>query len=64
MCAKMSYDSIVRCANYDCYHNRDGYNYTCSVITVGADGKCALFRPKLRPKPNPNKDPFEGSNAC
>ena len=52
---KMELDTILRCANSDCYHNHDGYNCTCVVITLGADGKCALCKPKHKPTP-PNCD--------
>lgn len=53
--AKMELDTILRCANSDCYHNHDGYNCTCVVITLGADGKCALCKPKHKPT-LPNSD--------
>lgn len=49
MKAKMELDSILRCANANCVHNRDGYNCTCVVVTLGADGKCALCRQKDKP---------------
>lgn len=44
--AKIEFDSILRCANVNCVHNRDGYNCTCNVITLNADGQCALVQPK------------------
>ena len=63
--AKIKFDSILRCANVNCVHNRDGYNCTCSVITLNADGQCALNQPKpVKTKPNPNPNPFDYSNAC
>lgn len=43
--AKMEFDTILRCANSNCCHNRDGYNCTCIVIALRADGKCALCKP-------------------
>jgi hypothetical protein len=49
--AKMDYDTILRCANADCYHNQDGYNCTCKVITLNNEGQCALCRPKFKPVP-------------
>ena len=44
--AKMDYDTILRCANTNCYHNREGYNCTCAVIALNNEGQCALCRPK------------------
>ncbi len=49
--AKMDYDTILRCANVNCVHNRDGYNCTCAVITLNANGRCALIQPKRKPTP-------------
>ena len=48
--AKMDYDTILRCANTNCYHNRDGYNCTCAVIALNNEGRCALYKPKPVPK--------------
>ena len=58
MKAKMELDSILRCANANCVHNRDGYSCTCIVVTLGADGKCALNQPKRKPTP-----PDSGTNV-
>jgi hypothetical protein len=49
--AKIEFDSILRCANVNCTHNRDGYNCTCCVIALNADGQCALVRSKNKPIP-------------
>jgi hypothetical protein len=49
--AKIEFDSILRCANVNCVHNRDGYNCTCNVITLDVDGQCALVQPKNKPIP-------------
>ena len=53
--AKIEFDSILRCANVNCVHNRDGYNCTCNVITLNTDGQCALVQSKRKPTP-PNCD--------
>lgn len=42
---KITCDSIVRCGNWDCYHNRDGSQCTLVVVSIGADGKCAMCHP-------------------
>ena len=44
--AKMEFDTILRCANADCCHNREGYNCTCNIITLNNEGQCALYKPK------------------
>ena len=48
---KMEFDTILRCANADCCHNRDGYNCTCSVIALNSEGQCAPCKPKRKPIP-------------
>jgi hypothetical protein len=53
--AKIEFDSILRCANVNCVHNRDGYNCTCNVVTLNADGQCALVQPRRKSTP-PNCD--------
>ena len=57
--AKMDYDTILRCANTDCYHNRDGYNCTCAVIALNKEGHCALRRPKVKPTSNDGGKPAQ-----
>ena len=49
--AKIEFDSILRCANVNCVHNRDGYNCTCNVIALNTDGQCTLVQPKRKPTP-------------
>ena len=49
--AKIEFDSILRCANVNCTHNRDGCNCTCVVIALNADGRCALVRPRNKSIP-------------
>lgn len=44
--AKMEFDTILRCANANCCHNRNGYNCTCNIITLNSEGQCALCKPK------------------
>lgn len=50
---KVKCENLVRCANRDCYNNCDGYYCTRTVITIGADGKCTLFRPQIKVKSTP-----------
>lgn len=52
MKAKMELDSILRCANANCVHNRDGYNCVCNVIALDKNGQCALCKPKGSPTQN------------
>ena len=47
--AKMELDTILRCANADCCHNREGYNCTCVVIALDNKGRCALYRSRSEP---------------
>ena len=47
---KVELDTILRCANANCYHNRDGYNCTCNIITLNNEGQCALCKPRAIPK--------------
>lgn len=61
---KIKCENVVRCGNYNCCHNTDGYYCAKAVVALDTSGKCAFVRPKTYPKPNPNKDPLEGSNAC
>jgi hypothetical protein len=49
--AKIKFDSVLRCANVKCIHNIDGYNCTCRVITLNADGQCALAQPRRKSTP-------------
>ena len=48
---KVKPDTILRCANAECYHNRDGYTCDCRIITLNANGQCALVQPESNPVP-------------
>lgn len=52
---KVKCDSIVRCGNYNCTHNCDGYFCNQKVVALNTEGKCALCRPKptVKPKSEP-----------
>lgn len=66
---KIKCDSIVRCGNYNCVHNDDGYVCLKQVIALDINGQCALCRPKHMisegkiPKSPPNPI-SEKTNAC
>lgn len=62
---KVKCENLVRCGNFNCIHNYDGYHCKNIVISLDSTGACAFRKPKpAKTKPNPNLDPFEGSNAC
>lgn len=44
-------ENVVRCANTNCVHNCSGYYCEHTVITLGADGRCALAQSKRKPTP-------------
>ncbi len=43
---KIKCENVVRCGNYNCCHNTDGYYCVKSVIALDSSGKCAFAKPK------------------
>ena len=62
---KVKCENIVRCGNYSCCHNTDGYFCNRKVVALDSFGKCSFIRPKETRIPNPLPNPAgEKSNAC
>lgn len=45
---KIKCENIVRCGNYNCCHNNDGYYCVRAVVALDAAGKCAFIKPNNR----------------
>ena len=43
---KIKCENVVRCGNYNCCHNSDGYRCAKAVVALDSSGKCAFIRPK------------------
>ena len=43
---KIKCENVVRCGNYSCCHNSEGYYCAKSVVALDATGKCAFIKPK------------------
>lgn len=39
-------ENVVRCGNYNCCHNNDGYYCAKAVVALDATGKCAFIKPR------------------
>lgn len=62
---KIKCENVVRCGNYNCCHNTDGYYCAKAVVALDSSGKCSFIRPKETNIPNPLPIPISGkSNAC
>lgn len=46
---KIKCENVVRCGNYNCCHNTDGYYCAKAVVALDTSGKCAFVRPKTSP---------------
>ena len=40
-------ENIVRCGNYSCCHNTDGYFCNRKVVALDVTGSCAFYKPKV-----------------
>jgi hypothetical protein len=56
---KIKCENVVRCANTNCVHNDCGYMCRHRVITIGANGQCALYMLKDRPTQNKEIKPYD-----
>ena len=55
---KMKCENIVTCGNYNCALNCEG---ACirTVVALGCDGKCVMYKPKAKPAETKTNKPFD-----
>ena len=42
---KIKCENIVRCGNYNCCHNSEGYFCNRKVVALDVTGSCAFYKP-------------------